>query len=245
MKNTLFFKLFSSFHNPFTAPYDAHRFLFVPHYPRELHQYPLERARQPDSGAGAPCATRHKERCLPALNAELDSFEARTRCRATVINPDGLVLADSDKNASEMGNHKTRPEIAAALEGKTGSAIRFSSTEHSEMLYVAEPLLENGKVIGVLRTSMFLTDINALLGALKLHIMNIAFLLFIFSVLAAYLFSRALSSPIKDLAEMARKVSAGDFEAKVYVGSGGELKELGDAFNAMTSDVKRLFNELS
>src|SRR4051794_22998805 len=46
--------------------------------------------------------------------------------RVTVITSDGLVLADSEANPSEMENHRTRPEFSEALSGRIGTNIRHS-----------------------------------------------------------------------------------------------------------------------
>src|SRR5258708_6778344 len=66
--------------------------------------------------------------------------EARiTETRATIITRDGTVLADSGADPKTMENHAGRPEVKAALEGTTGSAIRRSKTVGVEFLYLAAP----------------------------------------------------------------------------------------------------------
>src|SRR5271169_4863716 len=46
--------------------------------------------------------------------------------RATVIDSSGKVLSDSEADPATMDNHAERPEIAEALRGKVGTAIRVS-----------------------------------------------------------------------------------------------------------------------
>jgi hypothetical protein len=48
--------------------------------------------------------------------------------RVTVIDSDGVVLADSRHDPETMENHRARPEVRAALSGRPGSAIRRSAT---------------------------------------------------------------------------------------------------------------------
>src|ERR1035438_2738565 len=38
--------------------------------------------------------------------------------RLTVIRSDGVVIVDSEANAAEMDNHRTRPEVMQALAGR-------------------------------------------------------------------------------------------------------------------------------
>jgi len=40
-----------------------------------------------------------------------------------VVRADGKVLVDSEANAAEMENHRTRPELMQAFRGQAGSSI--------------------------------------------------------------------------------------------------------------------------
>ena len=80
--------------------------------------------------------------------------------RITVIDGEGVVVADSEKDPTMMENHKFRPEILQVLQGEVGTSLRFSTTVEEEMLYVALPIERRGKTSGVLRVSLFLRDIN-------------------------------------------------------------------------------------
>src|SRR5210317_1323475 len=62
--------------------------------------------------------------------------------RITVILSDGTVIGDSEENPQQMDNHAGRPEITVALQGKVGTASRFSQTLQQNMLYVAIPAFE-------------------------------------------------------------------------------------------------------
>ncbi len=84
--------------------------------------------------------------------------------RVTVINPEGLVLADSEADQSQMENHLARPEILMALGGKEGVETRYSKTLNPDMLYVAEPVTVSGKVIGVIRLSVPMDQLKAITG---------------------------------------------------------------------------------
>lgn len=57
--------------------------------------------------------------------------------RVTVIKPDGYVIFDSYGHTQMMGNHLSRPEIQACLEGNDGCSIRTSETAGIEYIYFA------------------------------------------------------------------------------------------------------------
>lgn len=181
--------------------------------------------------------------------AELNTLTKRLgkeiQTRITVIDTKGVVLADSEKDAALMENHQNRPEIIEALEGKIGRSLRFSATLKKEMLYVAMPIKTNEKILGVLRVSLFLMDINNLLGDLKRKILHIALIMVVISLLGAIAFSKNLSNPIRKLADGAQKVASGDFDVKIFLRNKDELKDLADSFNYMTEKVKTLFADSS
>jgi len=60
--------------------------------------------------------------------------------RATLIDPTGKVLADSEAEASSMENHAERKEFKAALGGNIGVDERRSHTLGIPFLYVAAPI---------------------------------------------------------------------------------------------------------
>jgi len=76
--------------------------------------------------------------------------------RATLIDPTGKVLADSEADASSMENHAERREFKAALGGNIGVDERRSHTLGIPFLYVAAPI--SG---GAVRLAYPLSDVEA------------------------------------------------------------------------------------
>jgi two-component system phosphate regulon sensor histidine kinase PhoR len=179
---------------------------------------------------------------------ELDRFiknlGGKIHTRITIITPDGTVLADSVENTKSMENHSHRPEVVEALQGKTGKAIRFSSTANRDMLYVAVPIERNEKITGVIRTSLFLKDIDKLFTKLNYHVIQISLGIVLIALLGAFLISNSVVRPIKDLTSAARKVASGDFSVRIFLKTKDELRELADTFNRMNEEMQRIFSHL-
>jgi len=179
---------------------------------------------------------------------ELDRFiknlGSKIHTRITIIAADGTVLADSDENTKLMENHSHRPEVVEARQGKPGRAIRCSSRASRDMLYVAIPTEKNGKITGVIRTSLFLKDIDSLLTKLNYHVVQISLGIVFIALLGAFLISNSIVRPIKDLTSAAKKVASGDFSARVFLKTKDELRELADSFNQMNEEMERIFSEL-
>lgn len=181
---------------------------------------------------------------LAELEKFLQEHGRKIGARLTVIGPDGMVKADSERDPLGMEGHRFRPEISEALAGRVGRSIRFSSTLRAQMLYVALPLEREGRVEGVLRLSLFVRDIDILLKAIRRDIGLAVGIIILFSLLAAFLFSRSLTHPLGQLIRASRQVAAGDFSVRIRVRGSDEWKELAASFNTMASDIKRLFEDV-
>ena len=92
----------------------------------------------------------------------LDDFASQikkaTGFRLTLIENDGLVIAESNYKRSQMENHATREEIIGARENEYGVAIRYSHTLKEDFIYVAKAVDINNKR-AFLRLSMSLETV--------------------------------------------------------------------------------------
>src|SRR5271163_224768 len=73
--------------------------------------------------------------------ADITSQEGQAAgARATVIDPTGKVLADSEVDAGSMENQRTRKEFAAALGGSVAVDERKGNSIGVSFLYAAAPV---------------------------------------------------------------------------------------------------------
>jgi two-component system phosphate regulon sensor histidine kinase PhoR len=184
------------------------------------------------------------ENRLSDLEAYLQEHGKKIGARLTVIDKEGIVLADSERDPTTMENHRFRPEISEALEGQPGRSLRYSSTVKEDMLYVALPLARSGRIQGALRISLYVRDVDKLIIAVRRDIGLAVAIIIGVSLLGAFVFSRSLTRPLRELLKASRQVAAGDFNATVRVRSSDEWKDLGRSFNVMTAEVKTLFEDL-
>jgi len=180
---------------------------------------------------------------------ELDSLVRETgrriNTRITIIAPDGKVLADSRRDAETLENHLERPEIIGASKDGAGSSIRFSHSMNEEMLYDALAIQKDGRTICYSRTSFFIKDVDSLVEALIVKIIDITIIVVLVSVFLIVIFSRSITRPLKVLAGAARKVAEGNFNVRVSLKNKDEFRELAESFNYMIDHIKRLFEQIS
>jgi two-component system phosphate regulon sensor histidine kinase PhoR len=175
------------------------------------------------------------------LEAYVTSLRRETGIRFTVIDAEGNVLADSEKEPSDMENHLYRPEIFAALQGEKKASVRRSATLQAEMMYMSLPLREGGKITGVLRLSMFMKNIEVMYARLRTGLLRVLVLAVVLAGLAALYFSGGLAGPIGEVIDASSRVAGGDLKAKVSVRRSGILGTLAGSFNKMTGDLSASF----
>ena len=134
-------------------------------------------------------------------------FSQQTGNRITLVDRAGRVVADSDFPPGPLPpieNHRNREEIAAALAGGTGRAVRASSTVDRELMYVA---VAGGP--GVVRAAEDLSRVKQIgrqaLGAILLS----ALLALAVGAAAAAIAARSVGRPLAALAGAARAIAAG------------------------------------
>jgi two-component system phosphate regulon sensor histidine kinase PhoR len=167
-----------------------------------------------------------------------------TGVRITVIATDGRVLADSQGDPRLMENHSDRPEFILAVQGEPAEFSRVSSTLHRAMLYQAVPIRSNGRTIGVLRLSLFVSEIDQTLIATRRKIITLLVVLSAMALGAAFLYARHLTEPIQRLTLAAHQVAGGDFSPRVRISRRDELRQLADAFNHMVEQQKTLLESV-
>ncbi len=165
--------------------------------------------------------------------------------RITIIDSSGNVHADSERDPSTMENHHDRPEVKQALDGSVGQSIRYSTTLEQDLLYIALPLKEHGRISGVLRLSMALKHISDLLSTLLTRLIWLTFIIMMLSLAISALFSHLLSTPIRALSKAAGKVAKGEFTVRVPPGGNDEIRDLTESFNEMAQRLEASFHELN
>ena len=168
--------------------------------------------------------------------------------RVTLIDPEGTVLGDSYVEPGQLfqvENHFNRPEVQGVLvDGKAVSfAERTSTTVDQPLLYAAQLTSLNGAPV-VLRIAAPQTDIVRAVSGVQRAIALAGIIATLFSLVAAYVISIALTRPLVLLAKRAREFSRGDYAARVQDAKVTELQDVADAFNTLTDELQVRLREL-
>ena len=170
-----------------------------------------------------------------------------TGARVTLIAPDGRVIGESERGAPDlasMENHARRPEVRAALEGRTGRDLRRSATVEAPLLYVATPVREGGGPVGVLRLALPLSAVTASYESLhQVMLVGGAVALLVALCIGLFVAGR-VTRPVVEMQSIARQMSEGSFLVRAPTRSTDEIGTLGRSLNVMAGRLREKIEDL-
>jgi two-component system phosphate regulon sensor histidine kinase PhoR len=164
--------------------------------------------------------------------------------RVTVLDPSGLVLAESAALASGMENHLDRPEIRQALNNQPGSEIRYSNTLQTQMLYTAEPVIKDGRVVGAVRLSVSLRAIRRSEMTMLNTILTTAAAAGLLTIILGIGVSYYTIYPLQKLSETAQRVASGQTDEITTTTRVDEIGQLHQSIQQMASHLKAQITDL-
>jgi signal transduction histidine kinase len=179
-----------------------------------------------------------------AIQQKAKSLADELNLRITVIDPQGKVLGDSDKDPFEMASHADRPEVIGAMKNGNDQSTRPSDTLGYNMKYVAVRISDNGDVLGVVRFAIPLSEVQLEMQVIYRTVLFGAIVALAIALTIAYFVSRSMTSPIREMKEIAGRLAQGDFSRKVRIKSKDELGELAKSLNTMADELQAKMENL-
>jgi two-component system, OmpR family, sensor kinase len=160
--------------------------------------------------------------------------------RVIVVDEQGRLVSDSAGSGLVGTSYADRPEIEKALAtGRTAQGRRQSETLDQEVLYTAAPIVDEGD-LGAVRITQSVGAIDDRIRRDVLGLAAVGLAALAFGLLFAWVLASTLSRPLRSLAAAARRVEAGDLDAKAEPGGAREQREVAEAFNDMTDRLARV-----
>ena len=154
--------------------------------------------------------------------------------RVIVTNKNGLLLADSTDPEPARRSYASRPEIRTARAGRRAQGERHSNTLGADLLYTAVPVTNNGRVVGTVRVTQSLDAVHHRVRRAILALIGIGAFALVVGLAVAWFLASSLSKPLRNVADTARRIEAGDLEARVEETGALEQREVAAALNDMT-----------
>ncbi|MBV8475798.1 MAG: HAMP domain-containing protein [Acidobacteria bacterium] len=152
--------------------------------------------------------------------------------RATVIDHQGRVLADSESQAQTMENQGRRREFMAALDGNIGKEMRRSERLKIPFLYTAAPIAG-----GAVRLAYPLSDVQAATQSVNRTLLLASALALLMALILAGIAAQSTASRLQKVVNFAHRVASGDLSARLQVAS---FDEIGLVARALDQTVHRM-----
>ena len=180
----------------------------------------------------------------PNMDALCRDLAGALTSRLTVIAVDGRVLGDSAESSLIMENHASRPEVMEALKSGSGSAIRYSTTVHYEMLYRAFYQTGAGHE-RIVRIATPLKIVEASINTLRRSVLVGLLLASAAGLLLAGILSRYLSGRFRRLVQFSGEIAQGNLPQNFFPSYGGdEIAVLERHLNDMSRKIRDNVREI-
>ncbi len=179
-----------------------------------------------------------------SIETLLKELATKVDHRITIIDNDGVVLADSWENPAAMENHLQRPEVVDAIAGGHGVAIRYSSTLRENFLYAAIPMRDGAETTGVIRVAATLAHVEAGFGQIRNVLLLAFFITSVLAVLLSFRLARKYTAPLETITKVARHMGQGHLDRRVHIRTGDEIEVLGHTLNNLAASLDDKINEI-
>jgi signal transduction histidine kinase len=184
-------------------------------------------------GSPAPGGT------LAGVRRAVARYGRETDARVVVTNGRGVLLADSNRaNPARIGFATAgRPEIGTALAGSGIRLIRHSTDLGGDLLVVAYPVLDQGKIVGAVRLSQPIAAVDARVHRSWLAIAGVAAAVGLVGFAVAWLLASSLARPIHAVGTTAGRLGRGDLDARAPESGPADVAEVARALNRMADEL--------
>ncbi len=176
---------------------------------------------------------------MKEIQVRAEEIAGIAHARVTLIDQDGKILTETDQEAAVLGSHLERPEIQEARVRGRGTATRYSQTLREEMMYVALPIKKGQEIVGYIRLARPLVEVRKSIEEFTGILVKSFLIILLSSGLVAYLFSRKLTSPIRDMEQFTEKLRTGETAGTLMIRSSDEIGMLAQNINYMVEELQR------
>lgn len=197
----------------------------------------------------------------PALEARLSRAALDTRTRVRVLDRSLRVRLDSHRLGPPEGEESPPPrtlgaivggssgpewsplekrrELLAALRGERAAHTRIREREPSVVLFVAEPLFHDHRVVGVVYLTRSTRQVMVELYTIRRGLTEVLLVALAITAGITLWLALSITRPLERLSKVAARIAAGQHDLEIPVSGTGEVRELAQSFKAMTERLRQ------
>ncbi len=202
---------------------------------------PVARAASANSAASTAFATASGDinQAIRAVAGEISKADLPSP-RILVVDASYVTLADTSGEfaAGTVVSTAGRPELGVAIaEGTIWAHSRFSDSVGQDLLIVAVPIFDAGAVVGAVRLSSPLSDVQEAIRSSWLGLGLVGLTALVIGLALAWLLATSVSKPVRDLETVAGRLGGGDLAARAAEAGPAEISSLAGSFNRMADTL--------
>lgn len=185
-----------------------------------------------------------EEKDTQQVKVIVQRYGAPANITLRVLDAQGFLLATSDLQTDrQITNWLPIPGVLEALHGYSAQGIAKGVLSTNDRLYIAKPITRNGQLLGVLRLSITLEQVQKQFARVIWTILIALGLTIFLGTLVSDRLARSLSKPIEVMRNFAIRVGSGQFDDRLVIHQSNELDQLATELNRMSERLKSLDEE--
>ncbi|PLZ97335.1 two-component sensor histidine kinase [Fischerella thermalis CCMEE 5268] len=174
----------------------------------------------------------------------MERYGAAETITIRVFDSEGkLIASSSPRPDQQVKNWLEIPGIRAALEQQEVQGFTKGVLTNDDRLFIAQPIVRNGQLLGVLRMSITLQQFQRQFAIVIWTVLGtLVFTLLLCTLISEWL-ARSLSHPIQTMKNFAIRLGSGHFGDKLQIRQSNELDQLALELNRMSERLASLDQE--
>jgi signal transduction histidine kinase len=185
-----------------------------------------------------------EEKDLQRVQVIVRRYGAPETITLRVFDAQGSLLATSNPQTDQrVTNWLQIPGIREALQGRSVQGVAKGVLSRDDRLFITKPITRNGRLLGVLRMSVTLEQIQRQFARVIWIILGALGITIFLCALVSDRFARSLSKPIEVMRNFAMRVGGGQFDDRLTICQSNELDQLATELNRMSERLESLDEE--
>lgn len=184
------------------------------------------------------------EQDVDRVQALVQRYGAPETITLRVFDPEGRLLASSSfEEDRAIKDWLSVPGIAEALRNNIAQGQAKGVFSSDDRLYASQPIVRNGQLLGVIRMSITLQQLQQQFARVIFAILGALFLTLLLCAIISNQLASSLSKPVEQMRSFASRVGNGIFGDRLAIRQSNELDELAVELNRMSERLASIDQE--
>ncbi|MBD2057467.1 HAMP domain-containing protein [Oculatella sp. FACHB-28] len=185
-----------------------------------------------------------EEEDLDRVDVIMQRYGAPEAITLRILDVNGQLIATSSPELdSQIENWLEVSGVNEALQNQVDQGLTKGLLSNDDRLYISRPISRNGQMLGVLRMSITLEQLQNQFANIIWTVLGALFLTVLLCTLISEWLARSLSRPIQTMQAFAIRLGSGHFGDRLTIRQSNELDQLAIELNRMSQRLESLDQE--